>query len=114
MVHRGFSSWSNKVFLTRQELLSPGQKKRTVVQNSVKREETVAPVSLKDFALENFRYNHHMTLFKILKIDAKVLMRKLLEKGVDFPVTGRQGADTVPTKVRDCGLVPETFSDNRC
>lgn len=62
MVHTSFSSWSNKVFLTRQELLSPGQKKVTVVQNSVKREETVAPFSLKDFALENFRYYHHMTI----------------------------------------------------
>ncbi|TWW72912.1 Unconventional myosin-VIIb [Takifugu flavidus] len=37
------------------ELLSPGQKKMPVVQNSAEGEETVAPVSLKDFALENFR-----------------------------------------------------------
>lgn len=50
-----FPSCSNQVFLT-QELLSPGQKKLPVVQNSAEGEETVAPVSLKDFALENFRY----------------------------------------------------------
>lgn len=56
-------SFSNLMFLTRQELLSPGQKKMAVVQNSVKREETVDPVSLKDFALENFRFHHHVTVF---------------------------------------------------
>lgn len=50
-----FSSWSNKVLLTHQELLSPGQKKTAAVQNSVDGEETEAPVSLKEFALENFR-----------------------------------------------------------
>lgn len=50
-----FPSRSNEVFLT-QELLSPGQKKLPVVQSSAEAEETVAPVSLKDFALENFRY----------------------------------------------------------
>lgn len=58
MVDMSFSLWANKVFLTRQELLSLGEKKMAVVQ---KREQTVAPVSLKDFALENFRYSHHMT-----------------------------------------------------
>lgn len=56
MAPMSVSSGSNKVFLTLQELLSSGRKKMTVVQNSVKREETVAPVSLKDYALENFRY----------------------------------------------------------
>ncbi|XP_044074657.1 unconventional myosin-VIIb-like [Siniperca chuatsi] len=37
------------------ELLSPGQKKLSVTQNATQRDETVAPVSLKEFALENFR-----------------------------------------------------------
>lgn len=42
-----------------------------VVQKSVSREETEHPVSLKDFALENFRYDRHMAVFKILKNDGK-------------------------------------------
>ncbi|XP_070700920.1 unconventional myosin-VIIb-like [Pempheris klunzingeri] len=37
------------------ELLSPGQMKHSAAQNAPQREETVAPVSLKEFALENFR-----------------------------------------------------------
>ncbi|XP_034744582.1 unconventional myosin-VIIb-like isoform X2 [Etheostoma cragini] len=37
------------------ELISPGQRKLSVVQNIPQRNETVAPVSLKEFALENFR-----------------------------------------------------------
>ncbi|XP_070775715.1 unconventional myosin-VIIb-like [Enoplosus armatus] len=37
------------------ELLSPGQKKFSATQNAPQREETVAPISLKEFALENFR-----------------------------------------------------------
>lgn len=80
-----------------------------VVQKSVSREETEDPVSLKDFALENFRYDRHMAVFKILKNDGK---RE--KKHVDFPVTGLQGADMEPTKVRNCGLVPKTFSGSRC
>lgn len=105
MVHNSFSSWSNEEFLTRQELLSPGQK--TKAQNSVKREETLAPVSLKDFALENFRYYHRVFVFQILKWE-KFFLKK------DFPVAGLLGADMEATKARDCGLVPETFSDSRC
>ncbi|CAF97644.1 unnamed protein product, partial [Tetraodon nigroviridis] len=46
------------------ELLSPGQKK--MVQNSVKGEETLDPVSLKDFALENFRELLRQPLLKNL------------------------------------------------
>lgn len=42
-----------------------------MVQNSVKGEETLDPVSLKDFALENFRYYHHRIVFNILKRDGK-------------------------------------------
>ncbi|XP_038575317.1 unconventional myosin-VIIa-like [Micropterus salmoides] len=37
------------------ELLSPGQKRLSTTQNAQHRDETVAPVSLKEFALENFR-----------------------------------------------------------
>ncbi|XP_053294879.1 unconventional myosin-VIIa [Pleuronectes platessa] len=37
------------------ELLSPGQKKRSAAQSAPQRDETVAPLSLKEFALENFR-----------------------------------------------------------
>ncbi|XP_042338431.1 unconventional myosin-VIIb-like, partial [Plectropomus leopardus] len=37
------------------ELLSPGQKKPSTTQNVTQREKTVAPVSLKEFALEFFR-----------------------------------------------------------
>ncbi|XP_019957019.2 unconventional myosin-VIIa-like [Paralichthys olivaceus] len=37
------------------ELLSPGQRKRSTTQSITQRDETVAPVSLKEFALENFR-----------------------------------------------------------
>uniref|UniRef100_A0A3P9KRN5 Uncharacterized protein n=1 Tax=Oryzias latipes TaxID=8090 RepID=A0A3P9KRN5_ORYLA len=36
-------------------LLSPKQKKMSIVNNTLQGEETVAPVSLKEFALENFR-----------------------------------------------------------
>ncbi|XP_039672113.1 unconventional myosin-VIIb-like [Perca fluviatilis] len=37
------------------ELISPGQRKLSVAQNTLPIYETVAPVSLKEFALENFR-----------------------------------------------------------
>ncbi|XP_074506568.1 unconventional myosin-VIIb-like isoform X1 [Sebastes fasciatus] len=37
------------------ELLSPGQRKPSTTQNTTQREDTVAPVSLKEFALDNFR-----------------------------------------------------------
>ncbi|KAM9845449.1 unconventional myosin-VIIa-like [Aulostomus maculatus] len=37
------------------ELLNPGQRKPSVTQNAPHREESVAPISLKEFALENFR-----------------------------------------------------------
>ncbi|XP_071348422.1 unconventional myosin-VIIa-like isoform X2 [Trachinotus anak] len=37
------------------ELLSPGSRKSSSTQGAAQREETVAPVSLKEFALENFR-----------------------------------------------------------
>ncbi|XP_068165927.1 unconventional myosin-VIIb-like [Antennarius striatus] len=37
------------------DLLSPGQKKAPVTLTAPQKEETVAPVSLKEFALENFR-----------------------------------------------------------
>ncbi|XP_040911103.1 unconventional myosin-VIIa-like [Toxotes jaculatrix] len=37
------------------ELLSPGQRKTSAAQSAPQRDETVAPVSLKEFALENFR-----------------------------------------------------------
>ncbi|XP_039999659.1 unconventional myosin-VIIa-like, partial [Xiphias gladius] len=37
------------------ELLSPGQRKPLAAQSSPQRNETVVPVSLKEFALENFR-----------------------------------------------------------
>uniref|UniRef100_H3CR28 Myosin VIIBb n=1 Tax=Tetraodon nigroviridis TaxID=99883 RepID=H3CR28_TETNG len=40
---------------------------RLLQLNSVKGEETLDPVSLKDFALENFRYYHHRIVFNILK-----------------------------------------------
>ncbi|XP_061653732.1 unconventional myosin-VIIa-like [Phyllopteryx taeniolatus] len=37
------------------ELLSPGQSKSSAAQSGPQREETVAPVSLREFALDNFR-----------------------------------------------------------
>ncbi|KAI3375240.1 hypothetical protein L3Q82_021746, partial [Scortum barcoo] len=37
------------------ELLTPGQKKHLATQSAPQRDETVAPISLKEFALENFR-----------------------------------------------------------
>ncbi|KAM6920340.1 unconventional myosin-VIIb-like isoform 1-T1 [Lycodopsis pacificus] len=37
------------------ELLSPGQRKHSIAQNTMQRNETVAPTSLKEFAFENFR-----------------------------------------------------------
>ncbi|KAM8728243.1 unconventional myosin-VIIa-like [Acanthopagrus schlegelii] len=37
------------------DLLSPRPKKTTTAQNTTQREETLAPLSLKEFALENFR-----------------------------------------------------------
>uniref|UniRef100_A0A3Q2UXX0 Unconventional myosin-VIIb-like n=1 Tax=Haplochromis burtoni TaxID=8153 RepID=A0A3Q2UXX0_HAPBU len=48
---------SGKLLLTLQEQLNPKQDKRraSLVLNPVQGEETVAPVSLKEFALENFR-----------------------------------------------------------
>lgn len=46
---------TNELPLTHQELLSPGQKKPSATTNTPQRDETVAPVSLKEFALENFR-----------------------------------------------------------
>lgn len=36
------------------------------------------------------------------------------KKNLDFLVTGLQGADKVPIKARDCGLVLENSSDSRC
>lgn len=50
-------SLSGKLLLTLQEQLNPKQDKRraSLVLNPVQGEETVAPVSLKEFALENFR-----------------------------------------------------------
>nr|XP_061795835.1 unconventional myosin-VIIa-like [Nerophis lumbriciformis] len=37
------------------ELLNPGQRKLSVTQSGPQREETIAPVSLREFALDNFR-----------------------------------------------------------
>ncbi|AWP04504.1 putative unconventional myosin-VIIa-like [Scophthalmus maximus] len=37
------------------ELLSPGQRKRSAAKSAPQRDEAVAPVTLKEFALENFR-----------------------------------------------------------
>lgn len=50
-------SLTGKLLLTLQEQLNPKQDKRKVslALNPVQGEETVAPVSLKEFALENFR-----------------------------------------------------------
>lgn len=48
---------TGKLLLTLQELLDPKQDRRraSLIPNPVQGEETVAPVSLKEFALENFR-----------------------------------------------------------
>lgn len=61
-----------------------------VVQKSVSREETEDPVSLKDFALENFRYDRHMAVFKILKNDGK--RKKACGFPCDRPAGSRHGA----------------------
>lgn len=36
------------------------------------------------------------------------------KKNLVLIVTGLQGADMVPVKARDCGLVLENYSDSRC
>lgn len=47
---------TNELLVTHQDLLSPRPKKTTTTaQNTTQREETLAPLSLKEFALENFR-----------------------------------------------------------
>ena len=46
---------TNELLVTRQDLLSPRPKKLTTAQNTTQREETLAPLSLKEFAMENFR-----------------------------------------------------------
>ncbi|XP_059200423.1 unconventional myosin-VIIb-like [Centropristis striata] len=48
------------------ELLTPGHRKSTTSQTTSQRDETVAPVSLKEFALENFRPTGRLGASKVL------------------------------------------------